>query len=108
MLFTKRKMIDLNEYSHKELEANVEYAINTYHDNRFKNKIFKELNKIDPSLEKMRKAGLSIEYIRQFIIDYFDYKVGTATLSEYFKVYHKELLKWSLVNKLGKTLFLIK
>lgn len=44
---------------------------------------------------KMKKAGLSIEYIRQFIIDYFDYKVGTATLSEYFKAYHEELF---LVN----------
>lgn len=93
MLFGKHKMIDLNEYSHKELEANVEHAINTYHDNRFKNKIFKELNKIDTSLIKMRKAGLSIEYIRQFIIDYFDYKVGIATLSEYFKAYHGEIIK---------------
>lgn len=42
---------------------------------------------------KMKKAGLSLEYIRQFIIDYFDYKVGIATLSEYFKAYHKELIK---------------
>jgi len=88
MLFKKQKMIDLNEYSHKELEANVENAINTYHDNRFKNKLFKELSKIDSSLLKMKKSGLSIEFIRQFIIDYFDYKVGTATLSEYFKIYH--------------------
>ncbi|WP_421717134.1 hypothetical protein [Arcobacter arenosus] len=93
MLFRKSKMIDLNEYSHKELEANVDHAINNYHDNRFKNKIFKELNKIDTSLLKMRAAGLSLEYIRQFIIDYFDYKVGTGTLSEYFKAYHKDLLK---------------
>ena len=90
MFFGKRKMIDLNEYSHKELEANVEHAINTYHDNKLKNKIFRELNKIDPSLIKMRKAGSSIEYIRQFIIDYFDYKVGTGTLSEYFKAYHQD------------------
>ncbi len=52
MFFGKRKMIDLNEYSHKELEANVEHAINTYHDNKLKNKIFRELNKIDPSLIK--------------------------------------------------------
>lgn len=93
MFFRKRKMIDLNEYSHKELEANVEHAINSFHDNRFKNKIFKELNKIDTSLIKMRKAGLSLEYIRQFIIDYFDYKVGLPTLSEYFKVYHGEIIK---------------
>ena len=90
MFFGKRKMIDLNEYSHKELEANVEHAINTYHDKKLKNKIFRDLNKIDPSLIKMRKAGLSIEYIRQFIIDYFDYKVGTGTLSEYFKAYHQD------------------
>ena len=86
-------MIDLNEYSHKELEANVEHVINSYHDNRFKNKIFKELNKIDTSLIKMRKAGLSLDYIRQFMIDYFDFKVGIGTLSEYYKAYHKELLK---------------
>mgnify|MGYP000860958580 CR=1 FL=1 len=93
MFLKKGKMIDLNEYSHKELETNVEHAINSFHDNRFKNKIFKELNKIDTSLMKMKKAGLSLEYIRQFIIDYFDYKVGIATLSEYFKAYHKELIK---------------
>ena len=93
MFFTKRKMIDLNEYSYKELEANVEHAINRYHDGKLKNKIFKELNKIDNFLIKMRKAGLSLEYIRQFIIDYFDYKVGLGTLSEYFKAYHKDILK---------------
>lgn len=93
MIFRKQKMIDLNEYSHKELEANVDHAINTYHDSRFKNKIFKELNKIDSSLIKMKKGGLSIEYIRQFILDYFDYKVGIGTLSEYFKVYHSEIIK---------------
>jgi hypothetical protein len=93
MLLKKQKMIDLNEYSHKELDANVEHTINSFHDSRFKNKIFKELNKIDTSLIKMRKAGLSLEYIRQFIIDYFDYKVGIATLSEYYKVYHSELVK---------------
>ena len=34
MLFSKnKKMIDLNEYSQKELDANVDYAINRYHDN---------------------------------------------------------------------------
>jgi hypothetical protein len=88
MFFKKQKMIGLNEYSHEELEANVEYTINTYHDNRFINKIFKVLNKIDSSFLKMREAGLSIEYIRQIIIDYFDYKVGIGTLSEYFKAYH--------------------
>ncbi|BFU78777.1 hypothetical protein ALC152_19920 [Arcobacter sp. 15-2] len=93
MFLKKSKMIDLNEYSHKELEANVEHVINTYHDNKFKNKIFKELNKIDAALFKMKNSGLSIEYIRQFIIDYFDYKVGIATLSEYYKVYHIDLFK---------------
>lgn len=90
MLF-KKKMIDLNEYSPKELEANVEHAINRYHDNRNKNKIFKELSKIDNALLNMRKAGLSLEFIRQFIIEYFDYKVGIGTLSEYFKAYHSEI-----------------
>ena len=92
-MFLKKKMIDLNEYSQKELDANVEHTINTYHDSRSKNKIFKELNKIDSSLVKMRTAGLSLEYIRNFIIDYFDYKVGMSTLSEYFRAYHKELTK---------------
>lgn len=91
MIFKKEKIIDLNEYSHKELEANVDHAINTYHNNRFKNKIFKELNKLDPHLLKMKKAGLSIEFIRQFIVDYFNYKVGVATLSEYFKIYHNDI-----------------
>ncbi len=37
------------------------------------------LSKIDDSLIKMRKVGLSLEYIRQFIIDYFDYKIGIST-----------------------------
>jgi hypothetical protein len=93
MLFSKnKKMIDLNEYSQKELDANVDYAINRYHDNKNKNKIFKELSKIDSSLLKMRKAGLSLEYIRQFIIDDFNYKIGIGTLSEYYKVYHDEKL----------------
>lgn len=91
MLF-KKKMIDLNEYSPKELEANVDHAINRYHDNKNKNKIFKELSKIDDALLRMRKAGLSLEFIRQFMVDYFDYKVGIGTLSEYFKAYHSELL----------------
>ncbi|WP_417326914.1 hypothetical protein [Halarcobacter sp.] len=90
MLMKESKIIDLNEYSYKELEANVEQAINTYHNNKYKNKIFKELSKIDSSLIKMKNAGLSIQYIRQFIVDYFGYKVGIATLSEYFKVHYKE------------------
>lgn len=95
MFLKKSKIIDLNEYSHKELEANVINVINQYHDNKYKNKIFKELSKIDESLLKMRRAGLSLEYIRQFIIDYFNYKVGLATLSEYYKIYHHESLKHS-------------
>ena len=90
MFMKKSKMIDLNEYSYKELEANVEQAINTYHNKKNKNKIFKELNKIDSALIRMKKAGLSIKYIRQFIIDYFDYKVGIATLSEYFKIHYRK------------------
>ena len=93
MLFRKKKMIDLNEYTPKELEANVENFIHQYHDNRHKNKIFKELSKIDSYLFQMRKSGLSLDYIRQFMIDYFDYKVGANTLSEYYKVYHSQLSK---------------
>ena len=86
-------MIDLNEYSPKELEANVENVINQYHSTKHKNKIFKELSKIDSALIKMRIAGLSYEYIRQFIIDYFDYKIGLGTITEYYKIYHSDILK---------------
>ena len=93
MFFKKKKIIDLNEYTPKELAANVENFIHQYHDNRHKNKIFKELSKIDSYLLKMKESGLSIDYIRQFMIDYFDYTVGTNTLSEYYKVFHGELLK---------------
>ena len=93
MFFKKGNIIDLNEYTPKELEANVENFIHQYHDNRHKNKIFKELSKIDSYLLQMRKSGLSIDYIRQFMIDYFDYKVGVGTISEYYKVYHGQLSK---------------
>lgn len=93
MFFAKKKMIDLNEYTPKELEANVENFILEYHGNRHKNKIFKELCKIDSYLLQMKESGVSINYIRQFIIDNFDYKVGVGTLSEYYKVYHKQILK---------------
>ena len=93
MFFKKEKMIDLNEYTPKELDANVDNFIHQYHGNRHKNKIFKELSKIDGYLLKMKESGLSIEYIRQFMIDYFDYKVGANTLSEYYKVYHHQLSK---------------
>jgi hypothetical protein len=90
MFFKKEKIIDLNEYTPKELQANVENFILQYHSNKHKNKIFKELSKIDTYLLHMRQSGLSIEYIRQFMIDYFDYKVGIRTLSEYYKVFHKD------------------
>lgn len=90
MFFKKGKIIDLNEYTPKELEANVENFIHQYHGGRHKNKIFKELSKIDVYLLHMRQSGLSIEYIRQFMIDYFDYKVGVGTISEYYKVFHKD------------------
>ena len=41
----------------------------------------------------MRESGLSYESIRQFVSDYFDYKVGLGTLSEYFKVFHFKSIK---------------
>jgi len=88
MLFKKKKIIDLNEYTPKELEANVENFIHQYHGSRHKNKIFKELSKLDTYLVHMRKSGLSYESIRQFITEYFDYKVGIQTLTEYFKIFH--------------------
>lgn len=91
MLFKKNKIIDLNEYTQRELEANVETYILQYHGNKNKNKIFKELSKLDSHLITMRGSGLSYESIRQFLVDYFDYKVGLTTLSEYFKVFHTNL-----------------
>ena len=91
MFLSKKKMIDLNEYTPKELEANVENYIRQYHDNKHKNKIFKELSKIDSYLVKMRKSGLSFDYIRQFILDFFHFKVGVNTVSEYYKVFHIDL-----------------
>lgn len=90
MLFSKNKIIDLNEYTQRELEANVENFILQYHGNKNKNKIFKELSKLDSHLITMRESGLSYESIRQFILDYFDYKVGLGTLTEYFKVFHTQ------------------
>jgi len=90
MFFKKKDIIDLNEYTLKELEANVENYIHQYHGNRHKNKIFKELSKLDGYLVHMRTSGLSYDSIRQFLIDYFDYKVGLNTVSEYFKIFHLE------------------
>ena len=90
MLFKKNKIIDLNEYTQRELEANVENYILHYHGNKNKNKIFKELSKLDTYLFTMRESGLSYESIRQFLLDYFDYTVGLGTLSEYFKIFHKK------------------
>ena len=90
MLFKKKSIIDLNEYTPKELEANVENFIHQYHGSKHKNKIFKELSKLDGYLLHMRRSGLSYDSIRQFISDYFDYKVGIQTLTDYFKIFHLE------------------
>lgn len=89
MLFAKKKkMIDLNEYTSKELQVFVENYIREYHSNKNKNKIFKELSKLDEYLLQMRKANLSLESIRKFLIEFYGYTVGIHTLSEYFKLFH--------------------
>lgn len=89
MLFTKKnKMIDLNEYTHKELQVFVDNYIREYHGNKNKNKIFKELGKLDEYLLQMRKANLNLESIRKFLIEFYGYTVGINTLSEYFKQFH--------------------
>lgn len=89
MLFAKKKkMIDLNEYTSKELQVFVENYIREYHGNKNKNKIFKELSKLDEYLLQMRKANLSLESIRKFLIEFYGYTVGINTLSEYFKLFH--------------------
>ena len=36
----------------------------------------------------MRQSGLSYESIRQFVLEYFDYKVGVGSLTDYFKTFH--------------------
>ncbi len=88
MLFNNKKIIDLNEYTPKELEANVENYVLQYHSNRSKNKIYKELKKLDYYLVLMRESGLSYESIKQFIMEYFEFKVSTPILTEYFKIFH--------------------
>lgn len=89
MLFTKKnKIIDLNEYTPKELQVFVDNYIREYHGNKNKNKIFKELSKLDEYLLQMRKANLSLESIRKFLIEFYGYTVGLNTLSEYFKFFH--------------------
>lgn len=87
-MFMKKKIIDMNEFSQRELQVIVESYIKEYHGNKNKNKIFKELNKVDDYLVQMRQAGLSLEKIRQFLIDFYNYKVGLGTISDYFKTYH--------------------
>ena len=87
-MFLKKKIIDMNEYSQRELQLLVENYIKEYHGNRHKNKIFKELNKVDDYLIQMRNAGLSIEKIRDFLNDFYNYKVGVNTISDYFKTFH--------------------
>lgn len=84
-MFGKKKIIDLNSYAPKELQMIVDNYIREYHGNRHKNKIFKELDKIEEHLLQMRDAGLSIEWIRQFILDTYDFKVGVHTLSDWYK-----------------------
>ncbi|MEA1893106.1 MAG: hypothetical protein U9N33_10420 [Campylobacterota bacterium] len=88
MMFLKKKIIDMNEYSQRELQVMVDSYIKEYHGNRNKNKIFKELNKVDDYLLQMRNAGLSIEKIREFLIEFYNYKVGMHTISDYFKTFH--------------------
>ena len=88
-MFGKKKIIDLNSYSPKELQVIVDNYIREYHGNRNKNKIFRELYKIEDHLRQMRDAGLSIEWIRQFILDTYEYKVGVHTLSEWYKAIQK-------------------
>ena len=92
-MFLKKKIIDMNEYSQRELQLLVENYIKEYHGNRHKNKIFKELNKVDDYLIQMRNAGLSIEKIRDFLNDFYNYKVGVNTISDYFKTFHPTLSK---------------
>lgn len=88
MIFKNSKIIDLNEYTNKELKANLENYVFQYHSNKSRNKVYKELNKIDSELVIMREAGLSYESIRQFLIEYFDFKVGVQIITEYYKIFH--------------------
>jgi hypothetical protein len=37
----------------------------------------------------MRRANLSLEHIRKFLIEFYNYNVGLNTLSEYFKLFHE-------------------
>ena len=85
MRLRNKKMIDLNSYSPKELQMIVDNYIREYHGNRNKNKIFKELDKLEEHLTQMRDSGLSLEWIRQFILDTYSYKVGINTLSDWYK-----------------------
>jgi hypothetical protein len=90
MFRRRKKIIDLNSYAPKELQVIVDNYIREYHGNRNKNKIFKELNKIEDHLFQMRESGLSIDWIRKFILDTYDYTVGSGTLAEYFKVFYHQ------------------
>ena len=88
MLFGNSQIIDLNEYTKKELKANVENYVFQYHSNKSKNKLYKELNKLDSELIIMREAGLSYESIRQFLIEYYNFKVRVQIITEYYKIFH--------------------
>ncbi|TDA62370.1 hypothetical protein E0765_11160 [Sulfuricurvum sp. IAE1] len=87
-MFRKKKIIDLNTYSPRELQVIVDNYIREYHGNRNKNGIFKELDKIELQLVQMRDSGVSIEWIRKFILDTYNYKVGMHTLSDWYKTFH--------------------
>lgn len=90
MFGRKKNIIDLNENSPRELRQIAESYVREYHDNRNKKGIFKELNKIEDILIYMREAQCSIEWIRKYIQESCGYKIGTNTLSEWYKVFHSK------------------
>lgn len=102
MLFKNENFIDLNEYTPKELDAKVESYIIKYYSNKNKNKIYRELSKLDSYLIYMRSSGLSYASIKQFLDEYFEYKIGIQTLTDYFKIYHVDCKK--LINMKEKTI----
>lgn len=83
-----KKIIDINNFTPKELQVIVDSYIREYHDHQSKSNTFEELSKLEDYLFQMREAGLSLKWIRQFLIDTYDYNVGVHTLSEYFKIFH--------------------
>ncbi|HHH37043.1 MAG TPA: hypothetical protein ENK77_00315, partial [Epsilonproteobacteria bacterium] len=75
-MFKRKNQIDMNAFSPKELQVIVDNYIREYHGNRNKSGIFKELDKLERELLQMREAGVSFQWIRQFILDTYSYKVG--------------------------------